>query len=102
MHYGLSSAIKRVRDFAKQYNVAFVLTAQVNEQKGTIRDSSDPEKDAALWLHLDIDNESRDEQGVARTRVTVKKNRHGPTGSASVLYHSRKLAFLGMFEQYQM
>jgi replicative DNA helicase len=102
MHYGLSSAIKRIRDFAKQYNVAFVLTAQVNEMKGTIRDSTDPEKDAALWLHIDIDYESRDDQGVARTRVTVKKNRHGPTGSANVLYHSRKLAFLGMSEQYNM
>jgi replicative DNA helicase len=102
MHYGLSSAIKRIRDFAKQYNVAFVLTAQVNETKGTIRDSTDPEKDAALWLHIDIDYESRDDQGVARTRVSVKKNRHGPTGSANVLYHSRKLAFLGMSEQYQM
>lgn len=94
-HYGLGNGVKQLKEFAKKYNVAFVILAQYHEQKETIRDSTDPEKDAALWLHLNIDFDTRDEHGICTATIEIWKNRHGPIGNQTVLYDSRRLAFVG-------
>lgn len=94
-HYGLGNAVKELKAFAKRYNVAIVILAQYHEQKETIRDTTDPEKDCALWLHLDIDFDTKDEHGICSATFEIWKNRHGPTGQQTILYDSRRLKFIG-------
>jgi replicative DNA helicase len=93
-HYGLGDGVKQLKAFVKRYNVSVVLLAQYHETKETIRDATDPEKDCALWVHLAIDFDERDDQGVCPATVEVRKSRHGPVGKATVLYNARRLSFL--------
>jgi replicative DNA helicase len=93
-HYGLGDGVKQLKAFVKRYKVAVVILAQYHETKETIRDATDPEKDCALWVHLSIDFDERDDQGVCPATVEVRKSRHGPVGKATVLYNARRLSFL--------
>jgi len=93
-HYGLGDAAKILLRFAKRHNVAVVVLAQFHETKGTIRDSTDPEKDCAVWVHIDIDYDAKDEHGMCSATIALKKNRHGPVGKVTLLYDSRRLRFV--------
>jgi replicative DNA helicase len=94
-HYGLGDGVKQLKAFAKEYNIAIVILAQYHEQKETIRDTTDPEKDAGLWIHIKIDFDTMDDNGICIANVELWKNRHGPLGTHAVYYDSRHMRFLG-------
>jgi replicative DNA helicase len=93
MHYGLSQGIRQIKAFAKRYNVSFVVLAQYHDQKETIRDSTDIERDAGLHVHLVIDKDVKDEQGFCNTVIDIRKNRHGPTGKGTILCDLKRFRF---------
>lgn len=93
-HYGLGDAVKRLKAFVKKHHVAIIMLAQYHETKETIRDATDPEKDCALWTHIEIDFESRDDSGVCPAKITLRKSRFGPLGESAVLYNTRRLTFI--------
>jgi replicative DNA helicase len=94
MHYGIGNGFKTLKRFVKRYNIAGVVLAQFHEQKQTIRDTTDPEKDAALWIHIDIDYDTKDSHGICSAKIELFKNRHGPVGSTTILYDSKRLRFV--------
>ncbi len=94
-HYGLGDGVKQLKAFAKEYNIAVVILAQYHEQKETIRDTTDPEKDAGLWIHIKIDFDTQDDHGICIANIELWKSRHGPLGSHAVYYDSRHMRFLG-------
>jgi replicative DNA helicase len=92
-HYGLGNGVKQLKAFCKRYNVALVMLAQYHEQKETIRDATDPEKDCALWVHMQMNKDTRDENGLCETEVDIRKNRHGATGKSTILYDLKRFRF---------
>jgi replicative DNA helicase len=94
IHYGLTAAYRLIREFVKRYNVAVVMAAQIHEEKGTIRDGSDLNREASLQIHITMQHDQRTEQGLVPCVFEAVKNRHGPIGKIIVAWDTRRFRFV--------
>lgn len=94
IHYGLTGAYRAIREFTKRYHVAVVMAAQIHEEKGTIRDGSDLNREASLQIHVTMQHDQRTEQGLVPCLFEAVKNRHGPLGKITVAWDTRHFRFV--------
>lgn len=92
-HYGLSSAVKQLKNFAKETNMAIVILAQIHDD-GKIRDVGDADRDAGAIVRITLDKDNIDDDGICPAVFDVVKNRHGRTGKYTALFNTKNVKFL--------
>lgn len=92
-HYGLSEAGKKLRNFAKQLNIAVIALGQIHDD-GRLRDVGDTDRDAGAILRITLDPDNKDDDGIMPAVFEVSKNRHGATGKYTGQYDSRHVKFI--------
>ena len=90
IHLNLNPPVSHV----KEYDLAGIMLAQRHADDKRIKDCGDAIQHVAV--HIDIDMEAtQDELGVQIANLEYHKNRHGPLGKTSVLYHGKHLSSVG-------
>lgn len=92
-HYGLSSAVKQLKNYAKDANLAIVILAQIHDD-GKIRDVGDADRDAGAIVRITLDKDNMDDDGICPAVFDVTKNRHGKTGKYTALFNTKNVKFL--------
>jgi replicative DNA helicase len=91
-HYGLSAAVKQLKNFAKSSNMSIIILAQIHED-GRIRDVGDADRDAGAIVRITLDKDQVDDDGLMPAVFEVTKNRHGKCGKYTSIFDSKHVKF---------
>lgn len=96
-HYGLGAGLLTLVQTAKDLNIAGIVLAQRHQDDKRIKDTGDAIQHTAVHIDIQIAPDT-DELGIQTAVLEYHKNRHGPLGKTSVLYHGKHLSFIGNTE----